>query len=57
VHHFFDLGPQYVVSWLLYLIGMTIAAITHSERYHQFYSLFFLAQSVAFSFLPFHTLA
>jgi len=46
-----------VISWLLYLIGMTVAAITRNERYHQFYSLFIFAQSVTFSFLLFHTLA
>jgi hypothetical protein len=34
----------------------TIAAITRNERYHQFYAVFFLVQTVVISFLIFHTL-
>jgi len=56
VHHFFDLGPQYVILWLLYSTGLTVAAITRNEHYHQFYSLFFFAQEVTFSFVLFRTL-
>jgi hypothetical protein len=33
-----------------------IAAITRNERYHQFYAIFFLVQTVAVSFAVFHTL-
>jgi hypothetical protein len=35
---------------------MTIAAITKNERYHQFYALFFLIQTVVISFVLFQIL-
>jgi len=56
VPHFLELGPQYVVSMTFFLIGLTTAAITHNERYHQFYAIFFLVQTVAISFALFRTL-
>jgi hypothetical protein len=34
----------------LFLTGVTIAAITRNERYHQFYAIFFLVQTVVISF-------
>jgi|SRR5215468_1095047 len=56
VPHFLLQGPQYIVSTALFLAGLTIAAITRNERYHQFYAIFFLAQTVIISFLLFSTL-
>jgi hypothetical protein len=50
IPHFLELGPQYYVSNSLYSIGLVTAAITPNERYHQFYSIFFLAQTVLISF-------
>jgi hypothetical protein len=56
VPHFLAQGPQYIVSTCLFVIGLTIAAITRNERYHQFYAIFFLIQTVLASFAIFHTL-
>ena len=56
IPHFIELGPQYIVSGLLYFTGMVTAAITHNERYHQFFAIFFLVQTIVISFLMFHTL-
>ena len=56
VPHFLQQGPQYIVSTALFLAGLTIAAITRNERYHQFYAIFFLAQTIVISFLLFSTL-
>jgi len=56
VHHFFELGPAYMISMTLFLAGVTTAAITRNERYHQFYALFFLIQTVLISFAVFRTL-
>jgi hypothetical protein len=56
VPHFFELGPLYIVSLVLFLVGATTAAITRNERYHQFYAIFFLVQTVIISFALFHTL-
>jgi hypothetical protein len=50
VPHFLALGTQYIVSNSLYFTGEIIAAITRNERYHQFYAIFFLIQTVALSF-------
>ena len=33
------------------------AAITRDERYHEFYAIFFLTQTIVISFLIFQTLA
>jgi hypothetical protein len=41
---------------LLYFAGLTTATITRNERYHQFYAVFFFAQTVVISFAIFHTL-
>jgi hypothetical protein len=56
VPHFFELGPLYIVSLVLFLVGATTAAVTRNERYHQFYAIFFLVQTVIISFALFHTL-
>jgi hypothetical protein len=44
------------VSSVLYFAGLIIAAFTRSERYHEFYAVFFLAQTTLVSFLIFQTL-
>lgn len=56
VSHFLALGPVYLASLTLFLVGITIAAITRNERYHQVYAVFFLVQTVVISFAVFHTL-
>jgi hypothetical protein len=56
VPHFIAQGPQYIVSTALFLAGLTTAAITRNERYHQVYAIFFLLQTVLVSFAVFHTL-
>jgi hypothetical protein len=56
VPHFLALGPSYMISMTLFLTGVTTAAITRNERYHQFYAVFFLAQTVVVSFAIFRTL-
>ena len=54
--HFLELGPQYTLSGVLYFAGLVTAAITRNERYHEFYAVFFLVQTVVMSFVIFHTL-
>ena len=56
VPHFLALGPAYFISALLYFAGLVTAAITRNERYHEFYAIFFLIQTIAISFLIFQTL-
>src|SRR5919201_75793 len=56
VPHFLGLGPQYFISNALYLAGLITAAITRNERYHEFYAVFVLAQTIVMSFLVFQTL-
>jgi hypothetical protein len=56
VRHFLDLGPPYMISMTFFLTGVTTAAITRNERYHEFYALFFLTQTVVISFAVFRTL-
>jgi hypothetical protein len=56
VPHFLDLGPQYIVINVLYCVGLITAAITRNERYHQFYAIFFLVQTIVNSSVLFHTL-
>jgi hypothetical protein len=56
VSHFLALGPQYFISNALYFAGLTTAAITRNERYHEFYAVFFLVQTIVISFLIFQTL-
>ncbi|HZR05044.1 MAG TPA: hypothetical protein VFA61_04375 [Candidatus Udaeobacter sp.] len=56
VPHFLTLGPIYFISNALYFVGLTTAAITRNERYHEFYAIFFLVQTIIISFLIFQTL-
>jgi hypothetical protein len=56
VPHFLDLGPQYIVINVLYCVGLITAAITRNERYHQFYAIFFLVQTIVNSSVLFRTL-
>src|SRR6266699_5554864 len=56
IPHFLELGPQYIVSNSLYFLGLATAAITRNERYHQFFAIYFLIQTVVISFVIFHTL-
>ena len=56
IPHFLSLGPQYFISSLIYLAGLLTAAIVRSERYHEFYAVFFLIQTVVISILIFRTL-
>jgi hypothetical protein len=56
IPHFLELGPRYIVSSSLYFVGQAIAAITRNERYHQFFAIFYLFQTVIISFALFHTL-
>jgi hypothetical protein len=52
IPHFLELGPEYYVSNTIYFAGLVTAAITRNERYHQFFALFFLAQTIFISFTP-----
>jgi hypothetical protein len=54
--HFLELGPQYIVSMVLYLAGLFTAAITSNERYHQYYAMFFLIVTFVNSIVLFRTL-
>jgi len=56
IPHFLEQGWRYDISIAAALTGLTIAAITRNERYHQFYAIFFLIQTVIISFAIFHTL-
>ncbi|HYK23944.1 MAG TPA: hypothetical protein VEU75_04705 [Candidatus Acidoferrum sp.] len=56
VPHFLALGPAYFASGVLYFAGLMTAAITRNQRYHEFYAIFFLVQTIAISFLIFQTL-
>jgi len=56
IPHFLALGPQYFVSSSVYFIGEAIAAITQNERYHQFFAIFYLIQTIVISFALIHTL-
>ena len=56
VPHFLALGPAYFISGVLYFAGLMTAAITRSERYHEFYAVFFFLQTACVSFLIFQTL-
>jgi len=57
IPHLLELGPQYIVSMVFYLGGLTVAAITKNERYHQFYAIFFLIVTILNSVALFRTLA
>ena len=50
------IATKYTVSGVLCFAGLVTAAITRNERYHQFYAVFFLVQTVVISFVIFHTL-
>jgi hypothetical protein len=50
------LGTPYIISSLLYFVGMVTAAITKNECYHEFYVIFFLVQTIAISLILFQTL-
>ena len=54
--HFRALGWTYTASSALFLLGLTTAAITRNERYHGFYAIFFLVQTLAVSFVLYRTL-
>ena len=56
VPHFLALGRAYFASGVLYFAGLMTAAITRNQRYHEFYAIFFLLQTIAISFLVFQTL-
>lgn len=56
IPHFLSLGPLYFISTSLFLIGIAIAAFTRNERYHQFYALCFLLQTIVISYSVFRTL-
>ena len=56
IPHFLELGKPYIISSVLYFSGMVTAAITQNERYHQFYAIFFLVQTIVISFILFQTL-
>ena len=56
VPHFLALGPAYFASGVLYFAGLMTAAITRNQRYHEFYAIFFLLQTIVISFLIFQTL-
>jgi hypothetical protein len=56
VPHFLEQGPRYYISITVALTGLTIAAITRNERYHQFYAILFLIHTIVISFAIFHTL-
>src|SRR5256884_5943185 len=56
IPHFLELGPGYYLSQSIYFAGLVIAAITRNERYHQFYAVFFFAQTIAVCFTIIRTL-
>jgi hypothetical protein len=56
IPHFLALGMPYIISSALYFAGMVTAAVTRNERYHQFYALFFLTQTIVISLILFQTL-
>lgn len=56
VPHLLSLGPQYIVSTLLFSAGTITAAVTRNQPYHQFYAVFFFLLTIANSFAIFLTL-
>jgi hypothetical protein len=56
VRHFLELGLPYMLSSVLFLIGLSIAATTRNERFHKFYAVFFIIQTAVISFTLFRTL-
>jgi hypothetical protein len=57
IPHLLALGPQYFISNTLFFGGLVAAAITRKERYHQWYAIIFLLQTIVISFALFRTLA
>jgi hypothetical protein len=57
VGHFLELGLPYIASTTIFLIGLIIAATTRNQRFHQFYAIFFIIQTLVISFTLFRTLA
>lgn len=57
IPHFLALGAAYYASGILYFVGLITAAITRNQRYHEFYAVFFLIQTIVISFLIFQVLA
>jgi hypothetical protein len=56
IPHVLQLGPQYFVSILLSFAGLTMAAITRNDRYHEFFAIFYLVQTIVMGFTMFPTL-
>jgi hypothetical protein len=56
VPHFAAQGPQYIVSSLVFFSLLLTAAWTRNERFHKFFAIYFLCQTVVISFAVFHTL-
>jgi hypothetical protein len=56
IPHVLQLGPQYFVSILLSSAGLTMAAITRNDRYHEFFAIFYLVQTIVMGFTMFPTL-
>ena len=57
IPHFLALGPLYSISGALFFAGLLTAAVTRNERYHQWYAIIFLLQTILISFTLFRTLA
>ena len=56
VTHFLELGVPYIAFTTVSVIGLTIAAWTRSERFHQVYAIFFSVQTLINSFAIFRIL-
>jgi hypothetical protein len=56
VPHLLELGPPYIISNVIFFVGLITAAITRNERYHEFYAIFFLVQTIVISLVLFRTL-
>jgi hypothetical protein len=54
--HFIEQGPRYFISTAVFFIGLTIAAVTRNERFHQVYAIFFFFQTIVASLAIFHRL-
>ena len=55
--HLLQLRPQYFISNPLFFAGLVTAAVTRNERYHQWYAIIFLLQTIVISFTLFRTLS
>lgn len=56
VGHFLELGVPYMVFTSVSVIGLTLAAWTRNERFHQVYAIFFSVQTLINSFAIFRIL-